>query len=171
MKYCKKVEMYPHVADWLRRFLRGRFPRYEIDVRDTHGMPLNRFVERHQLLHYFDSQIWQTYEIQVDIAGFIVGKTRKGLALVECRLGVISLPDLGELLGYCRVACPLLSFLISPQGINNTLNALLLEYAREDLLEYYWAPGERPRKIVLAKWDSDTKQIEIASVIPKDFLA
>lgn len=170
MKYEKEPEMYPDVINWLQRFLKGRFPRYEIDVRDTHRMPLNRFVERHQLGHYFDSQIWQTYEIRVDIAGFIVSEKRKALALVECKLAVASLLDFCQLLGYSRVACPLLSFLISPQGMSSTLNTLLLEYARDDLLEYYHAPGERPRKIVLAKWDSVVKQIEIASTIPKDFV-
>lgn len=133
-------------------------------------MPLNRFVERHGLLHYFDAHIWQTYEIQVDIVGFIVSEKRKGLALVECKLGVASLLDFCQLLGYSRVAGPLLSFLISPQGISSTLKTLLLDYARDDLLEYHRAPGEQPRKIVLAKWDNMAKQVEVASILPKDFI-
>jgi len=162
--------MYPEVINWLQRFLKGRFPKYLIDVRDTHKMPLNRFIERHQLAHYFDTRIWQTYEIRVDVTGFIVGEKRKGLALVECKLGSASLLDFCQLLGYSRVASPLLSFLISPQGISSGLNMLLVGYARDDLLEYYQMPGESPRKIVLAKWDSVAKQIEIASAIPKDFV-
>lgn len=170
MSYEKEVEIYPDVMNWLQRFLKGRFPKHQIDVRDTHRIPLNRFIERHQLAHYFDTHIWQTYEIRVDVTGFIVGEKRKGLALVECKLAAASLLDFCQLLGYSRVASPLLSFLISPQGISSTLNTLLLEYARDDLLEYYRAPGERPRKIVLAKWISVSKQIEIASAIPKDFV-
>lgn len=170
MNYGKEVEMYPDVMDWLQRFLKGRFPKHQIDVRDTHAMPLNRFVERHQLAHYFDTQIWQTYEIQVDVTGFIASEKGKGLAVVECKLSTVSLLDFCQLLGYSRVACPLLSFLITPQGLSVTLNALLFEYARDDLLEYYRAPGERPRKIAIARWDSLAKQIEIASIVPRDFV-
>ncbi len=170
MKYEKKDEMYPDVMNWLQRFLKGRFPKHQIDVRDTHRMPLGRFVRQHQLLRYFDTLIWQTYEIRVDITGFIVGEKRKGLALVECKLAPASLLDFCQLLGYSRVACPLLSLLISPQGISSAFNTLLLEYARDDLLDYYHDVGERPRKIVIAKWDPSAKQIDVASVIPKDFI-
>jgi hypothetical protein len=170
MKYQREVDMYPEVMDWLQRFLRGRFPKYMIDIHDTHRIPLNRFIERHQLAHYFDTQVWQTYEIRVDVTGFIVGEKRKGLALVECKLGAATLLDFCQLLGYCRVASPLLSFLISPEVLSSGLNMLLMGYDRDDLLEYYRIPGEPPRKIVLAKWDSLAKQIEIASAIPKDFV-
>jgi len=151
---------------WLERFLIKRFPKADVKVQDTHSIPLNRYLSYHQLTSYFNDQVSQTYEIQVDVVGTILHKTRQELAFVECKLKPITLSDLSQLLGYSRVALPRFSFLISPKGIKGSLSKLLLSYGRTDILEYHWPKGEQARAVTLAKWNSKNKMPEQNSIIP-----
>ena len=167
MKYRKEEDLYPEVKNWLYRFLRGRFPRAEIITDDTHSVPLNEYMKRQGIGSLFGNQQWHTYEIQVDVAGFVIYKKRQELALVECKLDQLTPSDLAQLLLYSRVALPLFSFLVSPAGLSGSLNNLLLTYGRLDILEYYSCRGEQPRRIILGRWSSRTKALVQGSVVPK----
>ena len=171
LKCGKKVEIYPDIINWLQRFLRERFPRHQIDIRDTHSMALNRFVERHQLTHYFDTKVWQTYDIRADITGFVAQGERLGLVLVECKTTPITIAHISKLWGYCRVAQPSIAYLISTSGIGDAVRSLILSYGRTDILEYHWAHGQDYRSLILAKWDEIAKTIDMESVLPPGALS
>jgi len=171
LKCGKKVEIYPDIINWLQRFLRERFPRHQIDIRDTHSMALNRFVERHQLTHYFDTKVWQTYDIRADITGFVAQGERLGLVLVECKTTPITIAHMSRLLDYCRVARPSAAFLISTRGVGGAIRSLILSHGRTDILEYYWTRGHRPQSLILAKWDEIAKTIDMVSVLPPGALS
>lgn len=166
MPYRREIQMYPDVVVWLRGFLRGRLRGATIDVHDTHARPLNEYVQRNNLQHYFQDDAWQTYEIRVDVTAFINQRGRPGLVFVECKTVPISLMHVSQLLGYSRVAQPLLSYLISTAGFTNAVTSLVLRYDRTDILEYYWEKGRQARSIVLATWDESSKQIEASSILP-----
>ena len=166
MAYRNETEMYPDVILWLGRVLRGRFPGCEVDVKDTHASPLNEYIKRNGLQQYFQSDIWQTYEIRVDITAFMVHRERPALVFVECKVIPISLLHVSQLLGYSRVARPLLSCLISTKGIGNAVIGLISRYDRTDILEYYWEKGRQPRSIILGKWDEQTKRVDVSSILP-----
>lgn len=166
MAYRNETEMYPDVMDWLARVLRGRFAGCKVDVRDTHASPLNEYIKRNGLQQYFQSDIWQTYEIRVDITAFMVHRERPALVFVECKVIPISLQHVSQLLGYSRVARPLLSYLISTKGIGNAVTGLISRYDRTDILQYDWQKGKMPRTLVLGTWDISTKQLDPASVLP-----
>lgn len=161
-----EVQMYPYVVDWLQKYLESLFSNAKISVYDTHASALNEIISRKGLQKYFDSNIWQTYDIRIDIAGFIVRKNRLDLAFIECKDSSISLSDLSQLLGYCRVANPLIAYLISNKGIGNTLNSLLSTYNRTDILEYHWERGKKPRRMLLAKWNETAKSIDFGTLLP-----
>jgi hypothetical protein len=160
------IEIYPNIMAWLGRVLSGKFSNAKVDVRDTRGSSLNHYIRKHGLLNYFHSNIWQTYEIRVDITAFLMYRGQPGLVFVECKTVPISLLHISQLLGYSRVALPLSSYLISSKGIGGCVKSLITKYDRSDILEYQWEKGQLPRKIIIAKWDCNLKSIDSNSVLP-----
>ncbi len=163
-----EVEMYQPVSEWFRTFLAGKIRRADIEVFDTHATPLNEFIRRHQLQGYFESDLWQTFDIRVDVTGFVRGPKLKGVAFVECKTTPLSLSHLSQLLGYSRVAAPIYSYLISPSGVGGILRSLILTYDRSDILEYHWPRGGNARKLILARWDLITRTLDATSILPPD---
>jgi hypothetical protein len=158
--------MYPDVVNWLQELLLGKFHRATIEVRDTHASPLNEYISRHGLQKYFKGDQWQTYDIQVDVTAFIQYKKVKGLVFVECKIVNINLLHISQLLGYSRVALPISSYLISSKGIGGGVKSLITRYDRSDILEYQWIKGEFPKRIIIAKWDTNLKGIDSNLVLP-----
>ena len=171
MGYRNEIEMYPDVITWLGRILREQFSGAKVDVRDTHAFPLNEYIKRNGLQEYFQTDIWQTFDIRVDITAFMFYRERPALVFVECKIIPISLLHISQLLGYSRVAHPLLSYLISTKGIGSAVVGLISRYDRTDILEYEWQKGRVPRTIVLGTWNMGTKNLEPASVLPPGVFA
>jgi len=161
-----EAAIYPDIILWLGGFLGTRFHKAEIDIQDTHAYPLNTYVRRHNLHQYFQGDTWQTYDIRVDITGFVRYGSSCGLVFVECKTRPISLIHVSQILGYSRVAQPIQSYLISTVGIGDAVRSLILRYDRTDVLEYYWERGRQPRRIIVARWESDTRQLDQASILP-----
>ena len=158
--YRRESDMYPVVAGWFARTLRGLYPRTRIDTYDTSRVTLNRFLEREGLHEFFPD--FQTYEIQVDVTAVILLRSRlAALGFVECKLAHISLRDLSQLLGYSRVALPIYSIIVSPSGITSGLHYLLNAFGRLDVLEY--GDGHR---IKVATWDAVREEVNLPTLIP-----
>lgn len=155
--------MYPDVCIWLQGFLKARFPKSTVMVGDTSRISLGRFLEQQGLTDLFPD--YQTYEISVDITGIVQGK-HPSLAFVECKLTMLTLKDVSQLLGYSKVAKPTFSILVSPAGISKALSLLLKVYRRYDVLEY--AEGQR---LMVGTWDIVRKTVDPASLIPPGELA
>ena len=153
-------EMYAPTRDWLRRILVPRFRGYRVVAQDTSGVALYRWIEQQKLQEYFPEYL--AYDIRVDVTAVAAGKTQAELSFVECKLKPISLRDLSQLLGYCRVAQPVSAWIISPTGISTHLSYLLETYRRTDILEY--GPN---RLIRVATWNHDRLEIESRTMIPK----
>jgi hypothetical protein len=105
---------------------------------------------------------YEAFEIEVDITAVLKKRSKMELAFVECKRGPITLRDIGQILGYSRVAFPTLSLILSPKGLSSYVNLLLHTYNRVDLLDY--APG---RRLKVGLWDLKRKQIDLSSVIPQ----
>lgn len=160
MKFTEENALYPHVAKWLARYLRNRFPKATSSAFDTHKTDLSVFLQKKGLDHYFPDA--GAFEIKVDITGVVQIKESVKLAFVECNAGPITLRDLGQLLGYSLVARPEFSFLTSPEGVSDKLRTLLLTYGRIDVLQY-----AKTRTIQLGDWNSVRQELDLSSVIPK----
>ncbi len=160
-----EVAMYAPVAEWFQAFLKGRLPRTLVEVHDTHAMPLNGYIRRLGLFDYFDSDLWETFDIRVDVTAFLSGRI-KGVAFVECKTTAISLSHISQLLGYSRVALPQFSYLISSSGIGGNVRSILQSHGRVDVLEYDWPRGSEPKRLVLAKWDSMTRSLDATTIFP-----
>lgn len=150
--------MYPEVCAWLGDVLKSRFPRSVVTVADTSRVTLGDYLEREGLSELFPD--YQTYEINVDVAGIVKRKDPR-LAFVECKLTVLTLRDLSQLLGYSKVAKPIYSILISPAGMSKALTLLLKVYRRYDVLEY-----TENTRLKIGIWDAIRKTVDPATIIP-----
>jgi len=155
--------MYPIVKIWLKNLLKQNFGRFKITVEDTSKKVLSRFLFEKGLHEIFPD--YQTYEIQVDITGVVEEGTTARLVFIECKLNKINLRDISQLLGYSKVATPLMSIIISPAGISDSVNLLFNVHRRDDILSY----GENGL-IRIAKWIESKKDIDMRSLIPRGTL-
>jgi len=156
--YRNERAMYPEVCVWLQDLLKSHFPKSVVAVADTSRITLGDFLEREGWSELFPD--YQTYEINVDVTG-IVKRKNPCLAFVECKLTMLTLRDLSQLLGYSKVANPVYSILISPAGMSKALTLLLKVYRRYDVLEY---AGDARQKIGI--WDTIRKTVDPATIIP-----
>lgn len=155
-----EIKLYPRVAEWLRRYLQDRFKKANVVAHDTHKVELSAFLRSeklHSLVGGYDA-----YEIQVDVTGIVRSGDSVRFAFVECKVGPITLRDVGQLLGYSLVARPEWSLLISPSGVSDRLNELLMTYGRQDVLSY-----GRNRTIRVGTWNVNRREVDAASLIPR----
>ena len=164
--YSSEAAMYPAVAAWLLDRLTARFPSASVHVADTHNVRLNEYISRRSLGAGFADSSWQTFEIQVDVTGFVTDEKETRLHFVECKLPPLSLAHLSQLLGYCRVALPTEAWLLSPAGVGSALISLVTAYARRDVLEYDWPERRKPRHIAVARWNADSRSPDPAGALP-----
>jgi len=154
-----ELKLYPDVVRWLRNYLKDRHSHSEIQAFDTHKINLSQFIFEQNLHKHFPE--YSAFDIKVDITATIKSKTRMQLAFVECKVKPITLKDVGQILGYSKVAKPIYAFIISPEGISAPLSTLLLTYGRYDLLEYL-----EGKKVKIANWNLTRKEIDSASFLP-----
>ena len=156
--YPNERAMYADVCQWLEDLLKARFKRTQVYVADTSAVTLSNYLERAGFAKFFPD--YQTFEINVDVTGVVKSK-EPSVSFVECKITVLTLRDLSQLLGYSRVAQPAFSTLISSAGISKALSLLLRIYRRYDVLEY--TDGKR---LHIGVWDSVRKTIDPATLIP-----
>lgn len=158
MKIRTESDLYEPVRAWFQGVLSRRFPRCQVRAYNTSRTRLASFIAQRGLQAQFpQSGVW---DIQADITALVTGRPT-GVAFIECKTGPITLRDVGQLLGYCRVAHPLAAMLVSLQPPSATLRALLCDYGRYDVLEY-----DDGRRILLTRWDPDRSGILHAETLP-----
>ena len=124
-----------------------------------HSVDLSDFIERIKYTKHFTE--YATYKIKVDLLGMILENGKCNLVFVEVKVMALSLINLSQLHGYCKILRPEFAFLISPKGLAKPLSQLLVHFNRLDILEF-----DKNKFIHVAKWNSSRNAIEIDSVIP-----
>ncbi len=164
MSYTQEKEMYVAVSNWLESFLNDKYKRWPVRIFDSSRKRLNRLINENNLNDLIPSE-FVSWDIQVDIVGFVLLRNSAYLAFVECKNRPITLRDLSQLIGYSRVAKPQYSFIISPQGPSDSLHSLLKTYNRLDVLIYDYKEGRIPKSITVAKWLEQSNSIDWSSII------
>jgi hypothetical protein len=165
LKYAKESEMYPDVAAWLQNYLSQRYRRRTVRTHVCATQRLNKVI--HALgVQPLLPQEYQTWDVQVDVVGLILSSTHAELVLVECKNKPITLGHLSQMIGYCRVVKPIFGLILSPAGVSPALYKLIQVFGRSDILAYDSPKRRAERRIVLAQWDSGSRSLVPASVIP-----
>lgn len=153
-------KLYGPCRRWLADFLRQRFPRTKTGtLEDTDRQRLRDCLHAAGLSAAFpESAAW---EVKVDVVGYVWHKrNRVDLVFVELKWNPVTLADLGQLLGYCRICRPTEAFLLSPQALSGDFHRLLVAYGRTDVLEY-----DRTH-ICVGKWNRSTGAPDWGALIP-----
>lgn len=161
MKKFEEKSLYPYIREWFENYLRSKYRSANVSVFDTHNRILSRFLQENGFHIHFP--MFDTFEIKVDLSGIIERKGTFDLAFVEVKKNPINLRDVGQLLGYCKVANPLSAFIISPNWISTPLHRLILNYGKENILQF------SNRKIRVAEWNLDSKSINYDNLLPRGF--
>lgn len=164
MAYRIEKEMYPVVCNWLTQFLQNRHRKAIIDVFDNSQKSLARLIKEKYLFENLPSE-WESWDIHVDIVGFIRTEKRTSIALVECKNEKLNLSHLSQTIGYSRIVRPDYSILVAPQGASDSLRSLLLSFERIDVLQYHMPKGKLPLSIAVASWNETANTVEMSSII------
>ena len=156
--------MYPAVCDWLSKFLTSRHRKTDVVVFDTSRKSLARLIQEKGLHENLPAE-WPSWDIYVDVVGFARVADSTTIALVECKLGALTLSDLSQTIGYSRVVLPNYSVLLSPAGCSDSLRSLLSTFGRTDVLNYSMRHGEIAKSIAVAEWNESASCIEMGSTI------
>jgi hypothetical protein len=149
---------------WLESYLNSAYPKSTITVLpDTQQKQLRAVLSAAELTEHFPE--CSAWEVKVDVAGVVQRRSGVHLAFVELKVPAISLADVGQLLGYCRVCRPTDAFLLSAGGISSDLTRLLTVYGRLDVLDF------DGRSMQVGRWDKDRCQPDWSSLIPGGLLA
>ena len=151
--------MYQPVAYWLRTLLAPRQGKVKVEAYVTSDVALYRWLEQKGFSRFFPEYL--AYDIRVDVTGVSSNGESAHLAFVECKVNPISLRDISQLLGYCRVAQPKCAWILSPAGISPHVGYLLRTYHRYDVLSY-----NDSSRICVATWNHDRLDIDQSSVLP-----
>lgn len=130
-----------------------------VSVLITGNRVLSRVLEENNLHKLFPQ--YQEYEIQVDVVGIIHDAKKADLAFIECKLDSIMLRDISQLLGYSRVAKPMVSIAMSPKAVSAAVNLLLNVHRRYDVLGY-----SIDKSIIVGRWLESRRDLDMANIIP-----
>lgn len=159
-----KSEMCLGVAPWLETMLRQRHPGCRVAAYQTSGISVRALIRRESLSALLPES--RNYEFRADVTGVVWVDRSACLAFVNCVVEPITLKQVSLFVGYCRVARPLLAYLLSPAGVGQAVKSLILTYDRADILEYDWPRGCFPRRITLGTWSARTKGLDMNSLLP-----
>ncbi|MFA7201461.1 MAG: hypothetical protein WC099_00425 [Candidatus Paceibacterota bacterium] len=155
----KEISLYPSMLTWLQTYLEAKHPRASIKTYDVHSVDLSDFLQRNNYARFFPE--YATYKIRVDLLGVMIEKEMCKLVFIEVKDTQLSLINLSQLLGYCKILKPDFAFLLSPKGLSKPLKQLLIHFNRLDILEF-----NKNRYIKVAKWNSSKNAIDNDSLIP-----
>ena len=159
-----KAKLLEPCRAWLRSFLGQKCSRANITIiPDTDRRQLRSALNDVSLGAAFpESSAW---EVKVDVVGVVSRGRRNSLAFVELKVKPISLVNVGQLLGYCRVCRPTEAFLLSSMGLSSDLYRLLTTYGRTDILRF------ESGVIRVGGWDVSQGSPDWSTVIPPGSLS
>jgi hypothetical protein len=145
--------------EWLAGFLRQKYRGATITIlEDTDRRQLRYPLNDAGLAERFPE--CSAWEVKVDVVATFQRRKSTNLVFVELKARPISLVDVGQLLGYCRVCHPSSAYLLSSAGISSQLERLLTTYGRTDVLDF----GNDVIRV--GAWDVGKGEPDWSSMIP-----
>jgi len=148
------------VSKWLASYLSQRYPKTTVIAEPTAYQTLTKFMSKSGLYRYFPNSA--TFQISVDVCGVSVKESpiHAILAIVKFANHPITLNECLIFKGYAQIVHADHAFIISPKGWSPTLQRLVRDFKRLDILEY--ASG---KFVVVAKWDNLSKSVRPGDVL------
>ena len=161
---AREVELYAEMCNWLQTYLSDKYKNRQCDivVVDCHSVYLDTVLEKYNIIKYYPQVVG--LKIEIDVLGMVIWENNAEIYFIEAKKTQLTLPNLGQLLLYCKLCDPAEAYLLSSAGMGS-LNKVLNNLQREDLLDF--GNGKTIKKIKVAKWDITRNTIDSHSIIPK----
>ncbi len=156
----KEVGLYKPIRDWLNMYLKDKYKGYEIITVVTNSERLDRVLRRYGVIMEMANGV----DIRIDILGIVRNQRAVKLFFVEAKKTKLTLRDLGQLWGYCKLVDPEEAFLMTSSDLGS-LNKILNIFKREDLLDF--GDGKIIKKMKVAIWNVKTNAPDLGTIIPK----
>lgn len=159
----KEIELYAGMNKWLHTHLSDKFKgeMCQIIVVDCHSVYLDSVLEKYNVIKYYPQVVG--LKIEIDVLGIVIWENKAEIFFIEAKKTQLTLPNLGQLIVYCKLCNPAEAYLLSSAGMGS-LNKVLKILHREDLLDY--GTGKTIKKIKVAKWDVVRSTIDNHSLVP-----
>lgn len=156
----KETDLYEPMRQWLDVYLKDKYSGHEIITVVTHNERLDRVLRRYGVVNEMANGV----DIQIDILGIAQSVRGSKLFLIEAKATKLTLRDLGQLWGYCKLVDPAEAFLMTASQLGS-LNKILNTFKREDLLDF--GDGKTIKKMKIATWNRTAGAPNLATIIPK----
>jgi len=156
----REFDLYEPMCKWLDNYIRDRYKGYQVNVRDTHSITLEKALKDIGLTNDLATGI----DIEIDVLGVAKRNTDYKLFFIEAKINPLTLKDLGQLWAYCKLIDPEEAFLMSPRGLGS-LDKILKAYSREDLLAF--GTGKKIKMMKIAKWKVDEGAPDLLNMVPR----
>jgi hypothetical protein len=156
----RESDLYEPMREWLDVYLRDRYRSHEIATAVANNERLDRVLKRYGVVNEMANGI----DIQIDILGIATSGRGSRLFFIEAKTTRLTLRDLGQLWGYCRLVDPAEAFLMTSSDLGS-LNRILNVFKREDLLDF--GNGKTIKKMKIATWNTTAGSPNLGTMIPK----
>lgn len=159
MNLNKEDDLYEPVRNWLEDFLLENLQASFVKTYIGANESLSKILSRED----FGPQIKDLdfFGFKIDVFGVVKIRQSLRLIIIECKKDSIGLVHLGQLLGYSQIIMPWRSILLSPHGVNSSLNKFITIHKMDHLLRY-----GQDGKISICKWDIDKRRPDFSRVLP-----
>lgn len=156
----REVDLYEPMCQWLHTYLQDKFKDHKIITVITNNERLDRVLRRYDIVKEMANGI----DIQIDILGIAYKRKTAKLFFIEAKKNSLSLRDLGQLWGYCKLVDPEEAFLMTSSDLGS-LNKILNIFKREDLLDF--GDGTKIKKMKVAVWNTKTNSPDFSTMVPR----
>lgn len=155
----KEFDLYEPMGKWLNEYLKIKYKNYEIIVKDTHSITLDKALRSLGI----ENNLAVGLGIQIDVLGVAKKDNKVKLFFIEAKITPLTLRDLGQLWAYCKLIDPEEAFLLSSNSFG-TLNKIFNVLAREDLLDF--GSAKKIKKMKIGIWDVNSNSPNSLTMIP-----
>lgn len=156
----KEVDLYEPMRAWLDTYLKDKYKGYEIITVVTNNERLDRVLRAYDVTKEMANGV----DIQIDVLGIARTKRAEKLFFIEVKKTKLTLRDLGQLWGYCKLVDPEEAFLMTSSDLGS-LNKILNIFKREDLLDF--GDGKTIKKMKVAIWNIKTNTPDLGTMVPR----
>lgn len=153
-------ELYEPMRQWLERYVKDKYKKFEVVAIDAHAERLDRVLAKYNIVNEMANGV----DIQIDVLAIARRDNDIKLFFIEAKKTRLTLRDLGQLWAYCKLVDPDEAFLLTSADLGS-LNKLLNAFRREDLLDF--GNGKKIKKMRVGKWDVLKNSVDFNSLVPK----
>jgi len=155
-----------NIVYWIHDFLKSQFKDSEVLTEDTSRIKLSKWLFDKGLCSRIRGA--EFFDFNIGITAVTINEKDLRLYLIEHKSKIISIKDVSQMWGLCRIVQPYRSIIISHFGANENLIKLIVDNAQIDVLRY-GGKENIDSLIRIYKWDTERNDVDFFASLPLGF--